>query len=487
MHHLTPSAHLIPMTVQPMTQEQTDDVQAWVALALERMPYMAAMLFSLRFVNTPGLGTFAVDKHHRCYVDFDAVTSKGAPYCSQALLHECSHLFGAHFSVAEELGVSGGQMADALNLANDASINDDLRDAGLPIFADGAGHILPSSLGQKDYQTPHVYFRALQAAMAKKAQQQPSGQQSQQSQGQGQQGQPGQSSGQSASGQGAQPSGDQQTSTGGAGVQTRYKGCGSGAGGNAAPGELDDNDDLGGAAPAATNTETERVRVSTASAIRDFAAKGRGTVPGGFVEYADQILTPSKVPWQRVLGRTVRGCVRSRIGSMDVSFNRRNGRRHNERVLTPNGPGHRVIVPASSDPVPILHVIRDTSGSVSNDELAVITSEVVAIATKLRVRGDDLIITDVDAAVHGSQGFNGARALGEVKGRGGTDMCVGIEHALASKPKPTAVIVMTDGGTPWPATQTGRIPVIAVIVGKTPEAAAKYVPTWIRAVLVETD
>lgn len=456
------------MNTRALTLEQTGHVQAWTAIALQKMPYMASILFSLRFVDAPGLGTFAVDRHHRCYIDFDAVVSEGPVSGGESLLHECMHLFGNDAVFADDLGITGGPLAKAWNLATDAAHNDDLRDGGCTIFADGGQYVLPSSIGQPDYQTAHTYFEHLRQAIAKK----------QQHAQQGQGGKPGQGQ---PGGPGAQQPGQGQA----AGQPGPYKGCGSGSGGDAAPCELDPDNDLGGTAPAATQTEKDRVRIATATAITDHAAKGRGTVPGGLVQKAQQVLTPSKTPWQRVLGRTLRGCVRSRIGSMDTSFTRRNARRHNERVLTATGAGSRVVVPGSVDPVPTIHVIRDTSGSMSNGDLNAVTSEVVAIAKKLRVRGDDLVITDVDAAVHTSKGFTSARGLAEVAGRGGTDMVVGIEHALALKPKPTAVVVMTDGETPWPQAQTSRIPVIAVIVHKNAEAVAKRVPAWIRTVCVE--
>lgn len=473
------------MDLSALNQEQKEHVQAWTAIALQYMPYFASMLFSMRFVDAPGLGTFAVDKYHRLYIDFAAVVGEGPDKGGQSLLHECSHLYGSHSDVSEELGVSGGQQAKVFNLAADGSIDDDLRDGGLPMFADGAGYVTPSTLGEPDYQTVQYYYRALQAKVAKKQAQQPqpgSGQP-------GQQGQPGQGAGQPGQGIGQPGSGQPQPGPGapgqgaGAGQPGQYKGCGSGAG-NAAPGELGQDDDLGGTAPAATSTERERVRIATAVAVREAAAKGRGSVPGGLVEIANQILTPSKVPWQKVLGRQVRGSVRSRMGTMDVSYNRRSARRHNERILTPHGPGRRIVVPASIDPTPRIHVVRDTSGSMSDEDLAAVTSEVVGIARKLRVRGEDLIITDVDARAYGSKKFTGAKGMAEVAGRGGTNMCVGIAAALEAKPKPTVVVVMTDGYTPWPA-QATRIPVIAVVIGKDPSGPAASVPSWIRTVLVE--
>jgi hypothetical protein len=336
------------------------------------------------------------------------------------------------------------------------------------MFNDGAGFVTPSTIGEADYLTVQFYYRALAAKIAAK--------QAQQGPGQPGAGRP---SGASAPGQ----PGDGQPGAGG--EPGPYKGCGSGAGGMAAPGELDEGDDLGGTAPAATETEKQRVRISTAVAIREAAAKGRGTVPAGLVQLANQILAPSKVPWQKVLGRRMRGSVRSRIGSMDVSFTRRSARRHNERVITPAGPGRRIVVPASIEPLPRIWVVRDTSGSMSDDDLSTVTNEVVGIAKKLRVRGDDLTITDVDAKAYAARGFTGAKAMASVQGRGGTDMRVGIAAALAAKPQPTVVIVMTDGYTPWPE-QTGRIPVIAVVIGTHPERAAALVPNWILTVPVTT-
>lgn len=470
------------MNTRALTLEQTGHVQAWTAIALQQMPYMASMLFSLRFVDAPGLGTFAVDRHHRCYIDFDAVAHEGPVSGGESLLHECMHLFGAHAEFADDLGITG-PLRKAWNLATDASINDDLRDAGSTIFVDGGQFVLPSSIGQPDYQTAQTYFEHLCQAMAKKQQ----GGSGPGRPGQGQPGGQGQQAGASQgqpAGQGQQP-GQGQGAASGAAQPGPYKGCGSGAGGESAPCELDPDNDLGGHAPAATTTEKDRVRIATATAIRDAAAKGRGTVPGGLVEHATFILTPSKVPWQRVLGRMIRGCVRSRLGQADTSFTRRNARRHNERILTPHGPGNRLVIPGSVDPVPYLVVIRDTSGSMNEADENAVTNEVVAIAKKLRIRGENLVIVDVDAAVHTAKGFTSAKAMSEIAGRGGTDMVVGIEWALARKPKPTAVVVMTDGETPWPAAQTTRIPVIAVIVHKHAEQVAARAPSWIRTVCVE--
>ena len=447
------------MRPRPLTPEHDELAQAWRAVALQKMPYMAATLFSLRFVDAPGLGTFAVDRHHRCYIDFAAVEPEGPTSCGESLLHECMHLLGRDSDFAADLGIAGGPLAKAWNVATDAAHNDDLRDAGCATFDDAGPFVLPCKLGMVDYQTAQTYFAHLRKAIDKKRAKQGSGR-------------PRPVQAQDAGSSVPEP-------------QSPYKGCGSGSGGDGAPCELDEGDDLGGAAPAASDAEKVRIQITTAIAIKDAAAKGRGTVPGGLVEYATLVLAPAKVPWQKVIGRTLRGAVRSRLGGADQSFTRRNARRHNDRILTPNGRGRRLVAPATVTPIPTIHFIRDTSGSVGPEDLNAITSEVVGIAKQLGIRGDDLVITDVDAAVHGSKKFGQVRDLNTVEGRGGTDMCVGIEHAIALKPRPTAIVVGTDGGTPWPAVQTSRIPVIALIVARNAEAIAEHVPSWIRTVCVD--
>ncbi len=85
-HDSTPSA-------RPTTPAQDAILALWRAKALERMPYFAPILFSLRVLAAPGLGTFAVDAKHRLYVDFEAVAAWSALENAEALLHECGHLF----------------------------------------------------------------------------------------------------------------------------------------------------------------------------------------------------------------------------------------------------------------------------------------------------------------------------------------------------------------------------------------------------------
>ena len=72
-----------------------------------------------------------------------------------------------------------------------------------------------------------------------------------------------------------------------------YAGCGSGAGAAPAPGEIDGTG--AGAAQGASDVERELVRINTAAAIRQHAEqRGRGSVPGGLLQEAEQVLVPAE-------------------------------------------------------------------------------------------------------------------------------------------------------------------------------------------------
>lgn len=351
----------------------------------------------------------------------------------------------------------------------DAEINDDLVEAGCAtIAADG---ILPASLGQSDHLLAETYFRALQRPQPDRGGQ--GGQADGAGGGQGEGGQDGQG--------GSQDGGQGEGSSQGQG-QAGQGGCGSIAGAAPAPGELDGNDDAGGTAPAATAGAVQWVKVATAAAIRDTAAKSRGTVPAGLVELAEGILAPSKVPWRALLASTVRAGIRCRAGAYDHTYLRPDRRRRNVQVAQ----GRRAVYPGSYEPHPTVAVVRDTSGSMGHDDLMVVASEIEAIARRIGVRGGDLRVLDTDAEVHAVRSYTRPGSIAEAIGRGGTDMVRGIRAAVELRPRTHVIVVITDGMTPWPTEQTG-IPVVACLVGSAARTCQADVPAWIRSVVVDGD
>ncbi|MGC0251226.1 DUF2201 family putative metallopeptidase [Pseudactinotalea sp. Z1748] len=454
--------------------DQHADFSAWRAVALSRMPYMAAMLFSVRVLNAPGLGTFAVDAAHRLYIDFDEVTEWGTTACAEVLLHEVGHLFGEHTTFAKDFGVTAADQK-VWNAAADASINDDLAAAGCGYIASTG--IMPAKLGEPDFQTAQHYYGVLKGLQQQQRQQQSGGQGASSSANSGQP----DSSGSGRQPQDADTGHGQGSSSDGDGQGKPFAGCGSGSGGQAAPVELDAGDDFDGQAPGASSGERKRLLVATAAQIIEHASRGRGNVPGGLVEQAEQLLTPSTTPWQRIIGSMVRRVVRRRAGQERTDYTRRDRRRHNVRIGTS---GARVVYPGRSAPKVRLAVVRDTSGSMGPDELTTVTNEIVGISRRLRIKGKDLQVLDVDADVHTTRGFTGARSLNEVHGRGGTDMRVGIEQALRTPGGVDVVVVITDGGTPWPD-ERPAVPVIACLVGPWAEDTVHQVPDFITRVVIE--
>lgn len=416
------------MTPQLPTAAQTEALQRWRAMALQRMPYFASMLFSLRPFNAAGLGTFAVDPSHRLYVDFDHVESKGDRWCSEVLLHESMHLFFEHARRFAQL-TSGGLPAHPMlsNIASDAEINDDLVEAGCTALeADG---VLPSRLGLESHQTFEHYYTELLKKM------------------------------------------DPNT-------LPQSGGCGSGAGGPTEGCELPaDGGELGANGRGLSQVEADLVAINTAAAV-----KQAGSAPGGLVAHAELVLTPPQVPWQRLLASKVRRGVSWRAGDDDVTYRRPDRRR---RVLLADG--RRVVFPSTYSPTPSILVIVDSSGSVSPAERSLICSEVAAISRQLNVSGPDLRFADADTQLYDVREYRTPSDFALRQGNGGTDMAHALDQAAELLPTPSVIVVATDGFTPWPASPLRNIAVIACLVGSADRRASvtSDVPSWIETVWVD--
>ena len=433
---------------------------AWRATALATMPYMAPVIFAFRPLASSGVDTFGVDDSLRLYINFENTVPKGALFNSQALLHEASHILAEHSAMAELANVTD-QERDDWNVAGDMAINDDLRDAGCALLASHG--VFAKAINEPDYLTPGHYMEVIRRKRKAQRRNQP-----QQGQGQGQ--------GQGQQGQGNQPGQD----------DAPTKGCGSGAGGRKGSHELG-GETLGGKAAPATETEKAMVRINTAAHVRDHQRRnGIGSVPAGIAEAVERIMAPSATPWQQVLGAYVRRAVASRAGYHDLSYRRRN-RRSMNTALT-DGRGQivgRVVNPGHIRPVPRVHFYRDTSGSVSNHDLAVATAEVTGIAQRVGIQGEDLIVTDVDVEVYESRKYAGEASIREVQGRGGTDMRNAIYASCRARQKPSVIVIATDGETPWPE-ERPIVPVVVLLINPRGSYAKDRMPEWAQVVEVNS-
>ncbi|MFD9760682.1 vWA domain-containing protein [[Kitasatospora] papulosa] len=239
--------------------------------------------------------------------------------------------------------------------------------------------------------------------------------------------------------------------------------CGSGAHGQ--PSDWESGDRAGPAGVGAV--EAEALRRHTAEAMRAHA-RARGALPGGWKRWADEVLEPT-VDWRRALAGAVRDAAAWASGAIDYTY-----RRPSRRSAALRG----IVLPSLRRPLPRVAVVIDTSGSMGEAEIAAALGEVTGVLREVGVRGNRVTVLACDADV---QAVSRVTVTGQITlgGGGGTDMRVGIAAALAGPERPSVVVVLTDGLTPWP----DEIPscrLVAALVG--PSAPAP--PPWIETVRV---
>jgi predicted metal-dependent peptidase len=206
------------------------------------------------------------------------------------------------------------------------------------------------------------------------------------------------------------------------------------------------------------------LRRRVAQAIRQRA--GWSSTPHHLERWADAQLEP-RVDWRRELASLVRRAVGDQAGVVDYSYRRPSRRQA--------GFG-RVIHPAVRQPTVEVAMIVDTSGSMSQHDLALALAEVrgvlQATCSSIGVR-----VLTVDAAVHSNQRVVRADQV-TPGGGGGTDMGAGLAAVERLRPRPQVAIVVTDGGTPWPKLAPRGF---AVIVALTQRAVT---PAWAKSVVL---
>jgi predicted metal-dependent peptidase len=384
--------------------------------AANLMPYLASALFAAPVVGEEGCGTIAVDPDWRVHADPEVVDSLPVDELARLVLHLVGHLLREHADRAEHLGVAGSNGAEAWNRATDAEINDDLAPLGL---APTVAPELPGDLGQPPGRLAEVYFKS-------------------------------------------------------AGPGRRWD-CGSGCDGRPRPWG---NSPFGRAAgPGEMGLSREQaalLRLSVAAAIQQAAGQLPGSVPGGWLRWAERVL-PSRVDWRRLLAAEIRAGVASIAGTVDYTYRRPSRRAH----VAP-----RVVLPSLYRPVPEVAVVCDTSGSMHEQLLGRVLAEVAGILAKAGLRYTQLRVLAVDTNVHVVRRVTSLSQV-QLFGGGGTDMGAGIEAAAALRPKPSIVVVLTDGFTPWPDRPPKGVKVIVGLLVQRIGMAAWPAPPWARTVLID--
>jgi predicted metal-dependent peptidase len=185
-----------------------------------------------------------------------------------------------------------------------------------------------------------------------------------------------------------------------------------------------------------------------------------------------------------VLAAEVQAGVMRTVGMVDYSY-RKPSRRG---AATPS-----VIMPTLERPIPDVAIVCDTSGSMTSDLLGRALSEVESILQRVGLQGSNVRVLSCDAEVHSVKRVSRASQV-ELLGGGGTDMGAGIAQALALRPRPSVIVVLTDGFTPWPIERPQGAKVIigliealhGSVVAMSPPLrhALQSAPAWARVVVI---
>ena len=381
---------------------------------------------------------------------------------AQVWYHEVAHWLREHEARANALHAD----ARLWNLAADMEINDYLPEGmAYPSLGGEPLAVLPRRYNLPDGEIAEWYYQRLverareQAQAGGQQQSQAGGQQQSQAGGQQQQSQAGEGEPQGAPPRAptplSHPVGE------GSGVRATKSGTdeeaihwdeGSGVHGQARPWELHADDPR---TNALSDFDRQALQEEVARKIVEHQ-KEQGTLPAGWLRWAEAILKP-KVNWREQLKRILRGVISEGLGHrLDYSYRRPHRR---------SAVYHPIYLPAlQGEYKPRVACVVDTSGSISDRELMQSLAEVRAVLEALRIPVTiipcDAVPYEAIRVFHGSDWLKVRQGL---RGGGGTDMVAGLNAALALKPKPEAVIVLTDGHTPFPSTRPKDTAVIWAI------------------------
>lgn len=217
------------------------------------------------------------------------------------------------------------------------------------------------------------------------------------------------------------------------------------------------------------------VRRAVAKEMQDTEV-GIGTLPGGWKNWAREMLK-SKVDWRKKLRHRMKMSIATGLGNkLDYSFQRPSRR---QSVY------HPILPPTLSGQLNAnIACVVDTSGSMDSRQLNQALAEIQALLKAFQ-SPVTIIPCDAKAYRHSKIAFEHELfTMDNLAGGGGTDMRVGITAALNLRPKPDAILVLTDGYTPFPA-RPFKTPVLFGLLGKNPPKPPN--PPWQSDTVVHID
>lgn len=393
------------------------------AFAAQQLPFFATALYGARVVITAELPALAaIDRNMVVYFNPEWVRSyvlcegsRVASVLGFIWVHEISHCLRRHDVRFERLqgeptigDVTDPDLRMRWNIATDCEIND----AQWPGLEPPENHqpVYPSSFGFSSGDLAESYFAKLTPQMIEKC---------------------------------AKFS-----------RATLIWSNGSGVDGVAKPWEVAQEDSQ---SPLA-NWEREQIEQQLAREL--VQAQGRGDIPGGWIRWAAEIASPSKIDWRRQLKSCLRSAISSSsLGKADYTYRRPHRR---AQAFAP------AVMPSLSREVePSVAVVLDTSGSMGEADLSRCLREVRDILQQLQLRSP-IRVYPCDATPYAAvEVFSRAEVTQlarSMPGGGGTNLVAGIERAIYPASDvhgvpPSVVLCLTDGDTPYPSRRY-RTPVI---------------------------
>lgn len=457
-------------------------------------PYFTSIIYRMRPIFKPGIGTVAVDANWNWYIDPDVDWTLDEQV--MATIHEIHHITLNHHTRAQ------GRDGRTWNTAGDMEINDGLQQ-GITIKETGdfmelpEGCVYPSTYGFEDGRLAEEYYSRIkkQQEEEKGCLPQPTdedteetepndegdeGLDSEPSDGDDEDGKDGDESddgdsdGDSNDGdddgddEGDSPSGtDGVPGDGGMPGKPEAK-CG-GIVGN--PNDFEDEPEDDENKQDMSDVEQESIVQKVAE---DIVSSGIGKVPGYLQEWAEKQLDTT-VPWDKVLKAAIRNAVQVVSGGdTDYTWRKENPRHDLSDIILPS------MISYSPD----VAVGIDTSGSV----IGMVPKFMAEVRGILRSHAQELYVAWGDTIVQGSArvGTAGKAKLIIPRGGGGTDMRVIIKHLEEARPKPNIIIILTDSETPWPI-EPVKAKLIIVTTAEDGDYWWNKHPSFAKAVHMEGD
>ena len=383
-------------------------LQTAMALAGQVAPYWRMPLSAMTMVEESRCPTMGVDKFWRCYYNPAFVEAREINELGYVLLHELAHLLYRHHKRAAKIEAEQVRW----NFGTDSEINSLVWD-GLHLPDEA---VTAQKLGMPAGMTAEWYYEKLPDRTDLIAISTPD------------------------------------HGSGVDGVVREYDRPMPGAGGKPSdqPGEGEADktghkpDTNGGKpTPGISDLEAEAISNAAAKSVCDaLEGRGRGDIPAGVQIWANAAMKARRVDWRKLLRAAVNQS-KSRAG-MDSRCWARSRKR--DGMFFPRRKAERLHV----------SIVVDTSGSMQGRPLQLALRETLEIARE----SDECDVVWCDSAATIQRNIKSCREL-KPMGGGGTDMRVGVDAAM--KTRPDFLIVLTDGDTPWG--DRPRVPHLAVIVG----------------------